>query len=155
MKFDRIGVLCLGALLSSGVFAAELWWQITADTGKTFDYAKLYVTDGATATQLEEVASDGESPSAVALHSTDIGTYNTSSYSFYVEMFNSSNVSVGKGATWNYNDLSKYVGTSFMNTTTAMTEASKFNMGSVPEPTSGLLLLMGGAVLALRRRRRV
>ncbi len=38
--------------------------------------------------------------------------------------------------------------------TTAITSVTSFSGGDVPEPTSGLLLLVGGAMLALRRKQK-
>lgn len=178
MKFGyKIGMFCLGALLASGVSAEILYWQVTTDSQQQFNYAQLHVID-ASATSGEAVdttiarasvnkllataTSDGGSPySSTTIQQTDLGTYNSSTYSFYVELVNYSNgtvESVGKGAVWNYNDLSAYIANDALTANAAraaLQSSSGLSMGSIPEPTSGLLLLMGGAMLALRRRRRV
>ena len=48
-----------------------------------------------------------------------------------------------------------YIATNPFDSTAAIEAAKAGNMGSsAPEPTSGMLLLIGGSLLALRRRRR-
>ena len=93
---------------------------------------------------------------------SDISAYASTEYSFYVEMLNYNETdgwtSQGTGSTYTYDQLvsSGYVATGLIDATTAMANAATSNFGSsgaIPEPSSGLLLLIGGAMLALRRRR--
>ena len=51
-------------------------------------------------------------------------------------------------------DMATYeIGGGLSGTTTAITGWTSLSSGGAPEPTSGLLLLVGGAMLALRRKR--
>ena len=85
---------------------------------------------------------------------SDLKGYGSSQYSFYVELYNTAGGSVHKTQTVSYDSLlsSGYIATGGVLTPTVLASGG-FNGASVPEPTSGVLLLVGGALLALRRRR--
>ena len=157
--------LVTGALVLavSSASAGTLYWQVTSDAGQTFDEAWLVVENKSNGelNYLEGVQSDGNSPSSTALTQTDISAYEGDGYLFYVEMSNynsadDSYTTVANGYKYGYGDLvsSGYVAASPLDISTVTAAASASNYGSsVPEPSSGLLLLIGGAMLALRRRR--
>ena len=157
----KLGAFAAVTFFAVSVQASALYWQVTADTGATFEYAQLMVTGGGLSDPiaLDMVEAEGSGPNYVTLTNTELGEYGTDAYSFFVEMVNYSNdqfETVATGATYSYNELvsSGYVATGATSTAAAQAAASQANMGSaVPEPSSGLLLLMGGAMLALRRRR--
>ena len=87
---------------------------------------------------------------------TDVTGFNDNGYSFLMELYNG-----GQRVDWMIQPLSlaevQQASGVFHISDQNLTEIGDgFNFGSamVPEPTSGLLLLVGGALLALRRRRR-
>lgn len=153
---QKIGVLSIGALLACGTSADTLYWQIAPEANKTFDYATLYaIKEGSSDGQYVDFAdSRGGSPSSTGIHGSDISGYNNSTWSFYVELTRGSETFTGE--TFSYTNLynNGYIATSF-NSNESIAALKRSNFSIVPEPTSGLLLLMGGAMLALRRRRRV
>ena len=84
--------------------------------------------------------------------------YQDSAYNFYVELYDSNNTLVGFSNAVNYDNLSQYIASSVEQAT----QLGMYNGGwsadssgytSVPEPTSGVMLLLGAALLGLRRRR--
>lgn len=163
MKLNsKVVVFCVGAMLAVGVSAETLYWQVT-DYEKPFDYAQLYVTQDGTYSGGAAVGGNSkaytvEDPyTSTSVTQTNISSYSGPEYSFYVELFNSSNEKIGRGQIFNYNNLAEYIAldTSFGDKALNNLTSRNFSMGTIPEPTSGLLFLMGGAVLALRRRRRV
>lgn len=160
-------VVC-SAVSAMALFASAdvLYWQVESpDSGATFTAANLYVTGGdlSSPQSLASVTpfdADGTGyGSTTDLTQTDLGSYGTSDYSFYVELANytGSSLNNGKAYTWSYNELvsAGYIATNPFDSSTAASAASAGNLGSpTPEPTSGMLLLIGGSLLALRRRRR-
>ena len=162
MKSIRNMALCAVLALVGAVSADTLYWQIdtstAGDRGYSGDaaYAALYVTtvegkgDKSTATLLDGYYDLDEAKT----FTTELGSYGDSKYSFFVELLNAS------GDSWTqytstYDNLvsSGYVSTSPLSVPTQALTGG-FNGAAVPEPTSGVLLLIGGAMLALRRRRR-
>ena len=152
--------------------AGTLYWQVEGENaGDTFSSATLYVSsnsDGSSATALDTasvgngtVFSD-ENGSYSDLMQTDVSSYSGKdpAYYFFVEMANYNGATDPKrGQIYSYQDLvdGGYVAASALDVDTAIAAAGGFNMGAggaVPEPTSGMLLLIGGSLLALRRRRR-
>ncbi len=157
-------VVC-SAVSAIALFASAdvLYWQVESpDANATFTAANLYVTGGTLTSpyQLASVAPFDDTPGTMTdLTQTDLGSYGSSDYSFYVELANytGSSLNNGKAYTWSYNELvsAGYIATNPFDSSTAASAASAGNMGSpTPEPTSGMLLLIGGSLLALRRRRR-
>lgn len=145
----------------SSASAGTLYWQVTADSNKTFDEAWLVATDGSTTDYLDNRDSDGQSPSSTPLTQTSLDGYESDAWTFYIEMCNYNSAddtysTVATSRTYTYQDLvsAGYVASNFSNANTVMTVAGLSNMGTIPEPTSGMLLLIGGSLLALRRRRR-
>ena len=157
--------LVAGTLLLAGASASAgtLYWQVTSDAGQTFEEAWLVAENASTheLSYLTGVDSDGASPSSTALTQTDLAGYESAAYLFYVEMsnYNSANNTydtVATGYKWSYDELvsSGYVAANPLDVNNVIAAASGSNFGSaIPEPSSGLLLLIGGAMLALRRRR--
>lgn len=149
------------SMLMTGAFADALYWLIDQqpEGGVQFDYAALRVADSATKTKVDGAylctVRAATSPGLqTGLGVADLGVYGNSDYSFYVELYDSAAKSVGVTDFYDYSTLlgAGYVAPSGIepggNATWVVTE----KMISVPEPTSALLLLMGLAPLALRRK---
>lgn len=165
MKTFKKLVAC-SAVSAVALFASAdvLYWQVESpDSGATFTAANLYATGGDLASpyQLASVAPFDDTPGTMTdLTQTDLGSYGNSSYSFFVELANYTGSSLGsdnRAYTYTYNELvsNGYIATNPFDSSSAAAAASGANLGApTPEPTSGMLLLIGGSLLALRRRRR-
>ena len=165
MKLKSIFLGAVVTVAVASVKADTLYWQVSDGSMGEFAYATLYKTTGAgvDGTEITSVLADGADGTALGTQVspvlTDIGN-DASTYSFYVEVFNYSGDSLGspnKDYPWSYSQLlsSGYISTgSDLSVPSAIGAGNALDGGSVPEPTSGMLLLIGGSLLALRRRRR-
>ena len=123
----------------------------------------LQVGSGALGIAFGETESGGYWGAGVPTgNQSPVGSYSsgTPEYSFVIELGNVSwdgnaaswveTVAVSKSAA--YSDISRYIHTSFdpNPTSGAVWAPTSYN---VPEPSGGLLMLVGGALLALRRRK--
>lgn len=168
MKLKSILFSVLAVFTAVALKADTLYWQVADNSMGDFTYATLYAVPTANAgqagTEITSVLADGVDLASVNEGTkvspvlTDITGYG-STYSFYVEVTNyaGESRSLNQNYPWTYNELlsNGYISTgSSMSVPTAIASGSALNGGSVPEPTSGMLLLIGGSLLALRRRRR-
>ena len=167
-------VCILSALLLRATFAEEavLYWQVGPETKFEFTYANLYaIQDGASAPGTL-LAGDGVTfasdlgDGANGVDGTYAGSTSTAfdmsffagepdAWSFYVELVNSEGRSWITGSA-SYSDLYSqgYIALDddFGTPVYAM---GGYNFGAaVPEPSGGLLFLVGASLLALRRRNR-
>lgn len=84
-------------------------------------------------------------------------SYASEGYNFIIEMGNSAtgNWIVMASDTVSYSDLAPYISLEFESQPERyLSEAFVGAPGVIPEPTSGMLILIGAGLLALRRRRR-
>ena len=151
--FSKSLVVGVALLLASTVSAGTLYWQVDDNSGDV--YARLLVEDKSDSS-IVMGSSDRYKQAPTGVQQTDITNYTGDQYLFYVELVNFADGSMTQGYKWGYGDLvsSGYVsfGATDVRTVTANAVALG-NFANAPEPSSGLLLLMGGAMLALRRRR--
>ena len=122
-----------------------LYWMVDDEytSGYTWDEAKLFAVDSSweKSAPLDEYSAwDGTTPLGTSAY--------LDNYSYYSELYNEGNVVAHSSSALPY---SLWKGGDF--STEAPAFASSFAAGAVPEPTSGLLVLLGGALLGLRRRR--
>lgn len=150
VKAFGIGVVLLAV---SSASAGTLWWQASSENA--FDEAILYADNGTDKVELESLEVTSTNPYKTEVTGTDLAGYDNDSYLFYVEMVNYADQTVTTGYKWGYGDLvsSGYVAFDGLDANTVMAHATTQSLSDVPEPSSGLLLLIGGAMLALRRRR--
>lgn len=99
----------------------------------------------------------GDAPTTIyGSYYTNLSGYDTG-YSFYMELYLGSQSVERMFQPVSWNDFQQHMVASsgLANDLNLLSEAGAYNFASkmVPEPTSGLLLLMGGALIALRRRR--
>lgn len=163
----KLIILAFACAALSAVNADVLYWMVSdaevekvGTTSDKFDdttFATLYAVDGSgeyavstkTGTQVFN-AYDGYDTFAYTMGDPLTAPYNT--YSFFVELANGT-----RSDTQTYAALlnSGYISAGSMSNPTSIAaigfgQSSTYN---VPEPTSGLLFLVGGMLLGLKRRR--
>jgi len=152
-------ILAVAVAMAASLLQADfLHWQVSEDAGKTFDYAQLYYTTASVDSAKDGTAvNNGGGYEGAGLKSTpelvaDITGINDIS-GFYVGFFTSadSNNPFDVSRWLSYNDVLSAIDRSWneVKDVQAATSVATF----VPEPTSGLLLLLGLAGLAVRRKR--
>ena len=171
-------VITFAAFLIAVVAQAEyfLYWEYnpskSGDDDVGFSYAKIQVKDEnagsdtpaiyLTLDQAGDVKyddiwpSDGKAPdyngTMIAPTYVDISEYATSAYSFALELYSTENSQVGLSEYVSFADLTAF-GAVYSNMATTGDKAWNFSVRPTPEPTSGLLVLLGIGALALRRKR--
>lgn len=170
-------------ILTGAAFAAfadenyqALYWQVTADSLKseTYDYtaasyANLYATlNGEIVSTpssvqasgfVELTRDDGMLSDSKNTWAVDLSGWNGGSSlegaMFYVELFNEGGTSLATSEGINYANILSHIDRNFSGSgvPTTANGPAVFGTYAVPEPTSGLLMLLGLAGLALRRKR--
>ena len=158
-----IKTLALAAVMTFAASAqadSYLYWMV-GDAGRYADatYAKIgYTTDGGTSVTYLYNGNPGAAADADTFTNYFLDQYAKlgstaldSSYKFFVELYESSN-GTGRSELLAYTDIAGAIGSSSL----AITDQAVFNFsGAVPEPTSGMLALLGFGLLALRRKQKI
>ena len=162
--------LLLIATLLGGVFclrADVIYWMVSDEYAQTADpssddvFASLYVMNGdsvvnpalatATGAQVADALDWGD------YFTQDLGSYAGSAYSYYVELSNGLKTNPMSYESAVQNGYISVSGS--MNPPTSLADGAFGQVSgtsyNVPEPTSGLLFLVGGMLLGLKRRRQV
>ena len=155
-KLSLIAAVILGA---SFAYGEVMYWMVGenyAEEAKTLGdgtAATLYYVYGGTAHELDYLSGSDVAEFYPASVEKELGSYAGDGYSYFIELWNGSRTQEMDYATAKSNG---YISGGGMITPTP---ASQMGFGggttsyNVPEPTSGLLFLIGGMLLGLKRRR--
>lgn len=145
--------------------ADVLYWMVsddlaaTATSGGEASFAALYASDSAVALDTRtsgDVYNAYLTDPATAFQYSGIESYKNSGATFWIEILSGDSAGYKTDA-MTYSQLANYILGSGSALPSSTFNAAGFGSGSttynVPEPTSGLLFLVGGMLLGLRRRR--
>lgn len=140
--------------------ASYLTWQVNSAYGNlekvdAWDKAILYAVQDKTYTQVSSLENETGTAATgfTEEQSVDISDFETGGYSFYIELVNSSvPVLAGYNQKQTYASLSASISTTLSEVpSVTVWHGGSFN---APEPTSAMLMMLGVAGLALRRKQR-
>jgi len=160
-------VFSMLAALPAVADVEALYWQVTEEMSSPIQFtaAAFAAVNGDNVTYLADslgntwqaANSDKATTETVA---SVLGQDYSTGWSFYIELMNQDDggnwYSAGRidnnGSNYSWSDISSHV---YSSSSMSMSLATPLATGTanVPEPTSGVLLAIGGALLALRRRR--
>lgn len=164
--------LAAGLTLCAGAVRADYWlnWRVDDSSPTAFEYAKVAVNQGSgyttylmgrdlpndefPADSVPELGTSVGSGALAANGVTVIGTGTPeNSYQFRVELFSGDDLlAYSDSASWSFLTEGSFAGTDITQGVGQEVWAPTV-FHSVPEPTSGMLFLLGLASLALRRKR--
>lgn len=156
-------LLSICALVAVPAFGdvEALYWQVDSASNPEnipFTYAAMVGTDGTSNTYLEDSAgsvfqrSIGSGTTTEQISSLLDPNVDYTSWSFFIELWNYDNGNWTLAGTTTSETYTKLKTDGAIRSSMSMSTALFTPTASVPEPTSGLLLVIGGALLALRRR---
>ena len=160
MKKSIFVLALLGAMMASAE-DSYLYWMVGEDAPSDYAYAKVKDTTSNSYLNLyDEYGSIGPVDSIDAATINDARTHgeafyaslngiDTSSSTWIIELFNSQNETIDSSAPMQYQTV---FNTGIASPASALTPAMGTSFAT-PEPNSGVLVLIGCAVLGLRRRR--
>lgn len=154
-------LIVAAAITAFAAHADVLYWMVDNPTGEGgFNWSSAKVVTDTNATVGSATA---ENMSAIALMDAyaqaNIGTFGTDytdATTFFIELYNASSEKIATANIGTAAQLASFIdrgGYSQFSGGGFAPAASSFH--AVPEPTSGLLFLVGGMLLGLRRKRRV
>ncbi len=130
-------------------YTSESEWSDTVSSAAT---AFSNTSDGsATATYAE--GDSFVSPTATTAAILDLNSKDYASGYFFIELYDASNAVVGHSELYSASTLQNFYNASAFNASWGAMNSFTPSPYSVPEPTSGLLLVVGAALLGLRRKR--
>ena len=151
-------VILLGLLSATASFADDgsiLYWMLDVEPTSDYQYVQLrqvgdgllnFTDDrGIVLTDIAEVAKD---PGVDHYYSDFSGV---SEGNFFLELMDGELAIIGTSQEVKYSDLTSYLYDP--SSTKPPAPYSGWTISPVPEPTSGLMVLLGTALLALRRKR--
>lgn len=160
----KLMVLFVALCAGFAANASYLYWQVEAS-----DYSHITEPNKVTAVNVWAVDNEGTktfvdgyraaSGSTVNMEQAqmiDVSAFSNGSYSFYIELMNYSSGAQKLGVTVSNETYADMVVKHYiMDTPLSVTLATPWHGGTVaaPEPTSGLLMLLGVAALGLKRRK--
>ena len=152
-------ILAVAVMMAASLLHADLlYWQVLEEANITFNYAQLYYTTDpqASAENGTPIAIGGWYDHATLSSTTakaDLSSIKDDISGFYVGFFSGTTADSALGVSnWlSYSDVLSAMDRSWNDGKNVQTHTSVATF--VPEPTSGLLLLLGLAGLAVRRKR--
>lgn len=133
-----------------------LMWMI-GEGAPAFNYASLYVDKGAGGVvAIDEFLTGVESGTQTTLAqvSSLIATDKPdTSYKYYVELLNEVGEATYKSGLFGYSEVASYIYQAPGVPPTGAFDMGQGGFTAVPEPTSGLMMLLGFALLGLKRKR--
>lgn len=160
----KLSVLLVAFAAAITANASYLYWQVEKS-----DYSHITEPDQVTAVNVwaintetsEKTFVDGYRATEGTVNMSeaqmiDVSAFSSGSYSFYIELMNYSSGAQKLGETVSNETYANMVNNHYiMETPLSITMATPWHGGTVaaPEPTSGLLMLLGVAALGLKRRK--